>query len=346
MDYQIIINDYIGDHWAGTDKVSIQNQIAKYKDEHVDVKISSLGGSLDDGLDIRQQFIDHGDVTAHLHGFVASAATVIAMGAKKIVMGKYALFLVHQCSNTVLVWEQMNADDLQALIEQLQKNKEDNEKIDQVLAAMYASRCKNHTQEELLELLKESKWLTAQEALEWGFIDEIADTDEDAPQMTNSLAKKFNAAGLPLTGLEIQPDGGSFARSILDSLKSIKDILTPKPKNSAVEEHSTKLITMNEELIKVNALLAVESLTFEDGKIALTEDQMKAVENRLNELESQHDADVNTIAERDNTISELTEQVAALQAAPADETSVVDEASVENHPVTSKDLFNNIKDLI
>lgn len=346
MDYQIIINDYIGDHWAGTDKVSIQNQIAKYKDEHVDVKISSLGGSLDDGLDIRQQFIDHGDVTAHLHGFVASAATVIAMGAKKIVMGKYALFLVHQCSNTVLVWEQMNADDLQSLIEQLQKNKEDNEKIDQVLAAMYASRCKNHTQEELLELLKESKWLTAQEALEWGFIDEIADTDEDAPQMTNSLAKKFNAAGLPLTGLEIQPDGGSFARSILDSLKSIKDILTPKPKNSAVEEHSTKLITMNEELIKVNALLAVESLTFEDGKIALTEDQMKAVENRLNELESQHDADVNTIAERDNTISELTEQVAALQAAPADETSVVDEASVENHPVTSKDLFNNIKDLI
>lgn len=346
MDYQIIINDYIGDHWAGTDKVSIQNQIAKYKDVHVDVKISSLGGSLDDGLDIRQQFIDHGDVTAHLHGFVASAATVIAMGAKKIVMGKYALFLVHQCSNTVLVWEQMTADDLQALIEQLQKNKEDNEKIDQVLAAMYASRCKNHTQEELLELLKESKWLTAQEALEWGFIDEIADTDEDAPQMTNSLAKKFNAAGLPLTGLEIQPDGGSFARSILDSLKSIKDILTSKPKNSAVEEHSTKLITMNEELIKVNALLAVESLTFEDGKIALTEDQMKAVENRLNELESQHDADVNTIAERDNTISELTEQVAALQAAPADETSVVDEASVENHPVTSKDLFNNIKDLI
>lgn len=346
MDYQIIINDYIGDYWAGTDKVSIQNQIAKYKDEHIDVKISSLGGSLDDGLDIRQQFIDHGDVTAHLHGFVASAATVIAMGAKKIVMGKYALFLVHQCSNTVLVWEQMNSDDLQALIEQLQKNKEDNEKIDQVLAAMYASRCKNHTQEELLDLLKESKWLTAQEALEWGFIDEIADTDEDAPQMTNSLAKKFNAAGLPLTGLEIQPDGGSFARSILDSLKSIKDILTPKPKNSAVEEHSTKLITMNEELIKVNALLAVESLTFEDGKIALNEDQMKAVENRLNELESQHDADVNTIAERDNTISELTEQVAALQAAPADETSVVDEASVENHPVTSKDLFNNIKDLI
>ena len=153
MDYQIIIDDYIGDWWSGTDKQSIRQKLASYKGKHVDVKISSLGGSLDDGLDIRQQFLDHGDVTAFLHGFVASAATVIAMGAKKIVMGKYALFLVHQCSNYVFEWGQMNATELQELIDRLQKNKEDNEKIDMVLAAMYASRCKNHTQEELLDLI-------------------------------------------------------------------------------------------------------------------------------------------------------------------------------------------------
>ncbi|MBQ7690481.1 MAG: ATP-dependent Clp protease proteolytic subunit, partial [Muribaculaceae bacterium] len=93
MNYQIIIDDYIGDWLSDTDKQSVRRKLDSYKGKHVDVKISSLGGSLDDGLDIRQQFIDHGDVTAYLHGFVASAATVIAMGAKKIVMGKYALFL-------------------------------------------------------------------------------------------------------------------------------------------------------------------------------------------------------------------------------------------------------------
>lgn len=228
MDYQIIINDYIGDWWSGTDKQSIRQKLASYKGKHVDVKISSLGGSLDDGLDIRQQFLDHGDVTAFLHGFVASAATVIAMGAKKIVMGKYALFLVHQCSNYVFEWGQMNATELQELIDRLQKNKEDNEKIDMVLAAMYASRCKNHTQEELLDLLKESKWLTAQEALDWGFVDEILDADEEAPELTNAIAKKFNAAGLPLTGLEIQPERGGLLQSIFDSLKAIKDMISPK----------------------------------------------------------------------------------------------------------------------
>lgn len=347
MDYQIIIDDYIGDWWSGTDKQSIRQKLASYKGKHVDVKISSLGGSLDDGLDIRQQFLDHGDVTAFLHGFVASAATVIAMGAKKIVMGKYALFLVHQCSNYVFEWGQMNATELQELIDRLQKNKEDNEKIDMVLAAMYASRCKNHTQEELLDLLKESKWLTAQEALDWGFVDEILDADEEAPELTNAIAKKFNAAGLPLTGLEIQPERGGLLQSIFDSLKAIKDMISPKDKLATCnEDTSTIIVNMEKEFKTVASVLKVDTLASQDGSVTLTADQMQAIEDRLNALESQHSDDANTIAERDNTINALEQQVQNLQAAPADETSKVDEANTDNQPRTSKDMFNSIKDLI
>ncbi len=347
MDYQIIIDDYIGDWWSGTDKQSIRQKLASYKGKHVDVKISSLGGSLDDGLDIRQQFLDHGDVTAFLHGFVASAATVIAMGAKKIVMGKYALFLVHQCSNYVFEWGQMNATELQELIDRLQKNKEDNEKIDMVLAAMYASRCKNHTQEELLDLLKESKWLTAQEALDWGFVDEILDADEEAPELTNAIAKKFNAAGLPLTGLEIQPERGGLLQSIFDSLKAIKDMISPKDKLATCnEDTSTIIVNMEKEFKTVASVLKVDTLASQDGSVTLTADQMQAIEDRLNALESQHSDDANTIAERDNTINALEQQVQNLQAAPADETSKVDEADTDNQPRTSKDMFNSIKDLI
>jgi ATP-dependent protease ClpP protease subunit len=347
MDYQLIIDDYIGDWWSGTDKQSIRQKLASYKGKHVDVKISSLGGSLDDGLDIRQQFLDHGDVTAFLHGFVASAATVIAMGAKKIVMGKYALFLVHQCSNYVFEWGQMNATELQELIDRLQKNKEDNEKIDMVLAAMYASRCKNHTQEELLDLLKESKWLTAQEALDWGFVDEILDADEEAPELTNAIAKKFNAAGLPLTGLEIQPERGGMLQSIFDSLKAIKDMISPKDKLATCnEDTSTIIVNMEKEFKTVASVLKVDTLASQDGSVTLTADQMQAIEDRLNALESQHTDDANTIAERDNTIDKLEQQVKNLQAAPADETSKVDEADTDNQPRTSKDMFNSIKDLI
>lgn len=345
MDYQLIIDDYIGGWW-GNSKRQIRNRLSEYADQHVDVKISSLGGSLDDGLDIRQQFIDHGDVTAYLHGFVASAATIIAMGAKHIVMGKYALFLVHQCSNEVFVWNQMNASDLEALIDQLKKNMEENAKIDTVLAAMYASRCKNHSQEELLDLLKESKWLTAQEALDWGFIDEILEEDDEAPELTNALAKKFNAAGLPLTGLEIQPDRGGMLQAIFDSLKTIKDMITPKDKLAACEDTSSNQLYMDKEFKTVASVLKVDSLASKDGSVTLTAEQMQAIEDRLNALESQHSDDANTIAERDNTIDNLEQQVKNLQAAPADETSKVDEADTDNQPRTSKDMFNSIKDLI
>lgn len=346
MDYQLIIDDYIGG-WCANSKRQIRNRLSEYADQHVDVKISSLGGSLDDGLDIRQQFIDHGDVTAYLHGFVASAATIIAMGAKHIVMGKYALFLVHQCSNEVFVWEQMNASDLEALIDQLKKNMEENAKIDTVLAAMYASRCKGHSRDELLDLLKESKWLTAQEALDWGFIDEILEDDDEAPELTNALAKKFNAAGLPLTGLEIQPDRGGMLQAIFDSLKAIKDMISPKYKLATCNEYtSTIIVNMEKEFKTVASVLKVDTLASQNGSVTLTADQLQAIEDRLNALESQHSDDAKTIAERDNTIDNLEQQVKNLQAAPADETSKVDEADTDNQPRNSKDMFNSIKDLI
>lgn len=344
MEYQLIIDDYIGGWW-GYNKRSIRDRLAQFKGKHVDAKISSLGGSLDDGLDIRQQFIDHGDVTAHLHGFVASAATVIAMGAKHIVMGKYALFLVHKCSNEVFVWEQMNADDLQALIDNLTKNKEENDKIDQLLAAMYAARCKNHTQDELLDLLKESKWLTAQEALDWGFIDEIIDeNDTEQPLLDNALANKFNAMGLPLNGLEIQPDNSSILRTVLNAIRDLRELFN-KHSNDKTADNGTNVIIMNREFQTVAAVLKMDTIATQNDAVTLTADQMQAIEDRLNELQSQHNDDANTIAERDKTITALQEQVRNLQAAPADETSAVDEAEVKQ-PVNAKDLYNNIKHLI
>ena len=93
-------------------------------------------------------------------------------------------------------------------------------------------------------------------------------------------------------------------------------------------------------------MLKVDSLASKDGSVTLTAEQMQAIEDRLNELDSRHSDDANTIAERDNTINTLEQQVKNLQEAPADETNKVDEADTDNQPRTSKDMFNSIKDLI
>ena len=63
---------------------------------------------------------------------------------------------------------------------------------------------------------------------------------------------------------------------------------------------------------------------------------------------AQHTADADAIAERDNTIAALNEQIENLQAQPADETNMVDEASEDNlvAPVNSIEMYNQIKDIL
>ena len=141
MNYHLILNTTIG-CW-NCSKTAVREALSRYKDKPVNVLISSPGGFLDDGLNIMQQFRDHGDVTAYISGFTASAATVAAMGAKKIVMGKYSFFLVHKCSNFIDAWGSYNADQIQKLIDELTANKKENDKIDVVLAQLYADRCDN-----------------------------------------------------------------------------------------------------------------------------------------------------------------------------------------------------------
>lgn len=123
-------------------------------------------------------------------------------------------------------------------------------------------------------------------------------------------------------------------------------MLTPKNKLAACDDTSTKLVIMEKKFTNVASLLNLEAIAMTDGSATLTADQMQAIEDRLNALESQHHADANTIAERDNTINDLEQQVKNLQAAPAAETSKVDEADTATQPRNSKEMFNSIKELI
>jgi enoyl-CoA hydratase/carnithine racemase len=202
-----------------------------------------------------------------------------------------------------------------------------------------------------MALLDESKWLTAQEALEWGFVDEIVDQpEEDAPEVTKAMAKKFNAVGLPLAGLEIQNESLSsrILHEVLDAIRALSSKLDSRA--TEVTNHNTE--PSMKKFINFVALamaLAMDKLECEEGGTCqLTDEQLGALDSKMNELTSQHDADQQAIAERDTTIAELREQVANLQKAPGEETTKVDETTGEEAPAatTSKDLYDSIKDII
>ena len=323
MRYQLTIDDYIGD-W-GYSKRYVRQVLAGYAGKHVDVKISSLGGDLNHALDIRKQFLDHGDVTVHLSGFVSSAATVIAMGAKRIIISKYAMFLVHKCSNFVDAWGSYNADEMAALIEKLTENKQENDKIDVVLATMYAEKCKKKVSE-ILDVLKRGAWLTAQEAYDMGFVDEIS--DEEAGVKLNCSADtlaKFAAIGLPLDGLKVNQ----------------QPVEEPKNNNKPMNKKTF-------DFKAAGALLNQTEITPDnDGYVSVTAEDFEKLSKKLAELETAATQNAADIKEKDDKIASLNEQVENLKKQPADETTDIkdDGADADDKKVNSKSLYDSVKEM-
>lgn len=335
MTYNIEIDDYIG-RW-GVSKQNISGQLGALKNKDVAVRINSLGGLLDHGLDIRQQFIDHGRVTAYLFGYVASAATVASLGASEIRISRYAFYLVHKVSNWVDAWGQMNADQIDELIEQLKQNKLENDKMDLVLAQMYANKCKKKVND-ILDILKKGEWLTAQEALDYGFVDAIIE-DGEKLNFSAALSDKFNSLGLPALPVARKEEGSSLLNKIAAGMEVLMGHINKKDDKTVVTDNQIKIDkNMKNDFIRVNTILNVGGLEFENGKVTLTEAQVKSLNDRMDALE----ADVQA---KQTTIDGQTTQIDNLKNAAGDDTTKINGGDSEddgNAFKTANDLYNRV----
>lgn len=317
MNFQIDIDGQIGQY--GYSKQYVRQILAQYKGQPVNVRVNSLGGSLDDALDIAARFNEHGDVTVYMFGYCASAATVLALGAKKTVIDENAFYLVHKVMNWVDIWDTLNADQLQDLIDELEKNKRDNEKMDLVLAKMYAKKS-GHTANEIMAVLKEAAWLTADEAKNWGFVDEIGTGLKYAPA---AIENKLNAFGLPL------PKPRENKLSAIDKIKNM---------------FNKNVSAMLTNYLNLNALLKVEGFEDKENSVSMTADQLTAIDNELKANAAAIESLKADNEAKENTIKELQEKVAALENLPGDETKHV-EPEVDN-AVSAASMYENIKNLI
>ncbi len=317
MNFQIDIDGQIGQY--GYSKQYVRQILAQYKGQPVNVRVNSLGGSLDDALDIAARFNEHGDVTVFMFGYCASAATVLALGAKKTVIDENAFYLVHKVMNWVDIWDTLNADQLQDLIDELEKNKRDNEKMDLVLAKMYAKKS-GHTANEIMAVLKEAAWLTADEAKKWGFVDEIGTGLKYAPA---AIENQLNAFGLPL------PKPREKKQSVIDSIKNM---------------FNNKFTAMLTNYLNLNALLKVEGFEERENSVSMTAEQLTAIDNELKANVAEIESLKADNEAKENQIKELQEKVAALENLPGDETKHV-EPEVDN-AVSAASMYENIKNLI
>lgn len=306
MKYDFEINDYIGG-WPSGNRMWVREQLFRCKGRPVTVRISSLGGALDHGLDIRSQFVEHGQVTVHLFGLTASAATVIAMGARVVKMSRHAAILIHKCSNWMEEWGQLNADELQGVIERLEAQKRRQEALDVVIAQCYAQRMQRPLSE-ISDLLKEERWLTADEALRLGLVDELIDDEPErrTQDFFVTAPSDLKALGLPaapkaLAAFTAHDDApASPWRGIMERLDAIKrgigealGLARGGIPGHGGQEGGEDGITNRDNIMKkfftnVCALLALqEGLDVVDGNISLTEAQVQRIEDHMSSLGDQ-----------------------------------------------------------
>ena len=282
---------------ADFDRNYVDFVLAKSNGEPVSVLIDSLGGSLATALSIASAFRNHGDVSVHFVGMNASAATIASLGAKHISIDANAMYLVHKCSTEFFRWCDLNADNTQDLINELEAQKSDLDKLDANIASMYSAKCRRE-KNELLDLMKVGGWLSAQEALDWGFVDEITNSNEQAPVLTDALASAMANAGMPIPNIPVQDRNSLFAK-FLASLSSL----------FKSENQSQNSNTMNITFKNIGKILNVEELNAEDNKVSLSVENLNAIEATLDKQAKE--------------IASLNERISALASAPADSSTVV-----------------------
>ena len=277
--YQLHLKGFVGGYDFDADYVDYI--LNKNKDNEVHVLIDSLGGRSNTALSIFSAFKRHGNVNVHFVGMNASAATIASLGAKHITMDASAMYLVHKCSIGFFEWGQLNSDGLQALIDNIEHQKADLDKLDANIAQMYATRCKKEPAE-LLDLMKAGGWLTAQEALAWGFVDELTDyEDETAPVLTETMANAMSAAGIPVPDMPTMKMTSQEQSAIAKFLSSLTQFFKNNKNQDFI--NSQTLTPMKKIFTSICAILACEHLLSNDGKITLEDAQLESIETAISQ---------------------------------------------------------------
>lgn len=328
--YDIYINGNIG--WPFSAEY-VRGELEKLDGAHAEVLISSLGGSVLDALQIRQLFADHGDVTVHLHGFVASAATIIAMGAREVRMGRYALMLVHRCSNWVDTWGMMNAEEIEQTIRSLNRDKEDLEVIDRVVASIYADRCGKKV-EDCAAMMQEARWMTADECLEHGLVDKIESDEVPATAGDDGTVAGLAACGYPLPDLSGRTQKPGIVEALTQALRNLfgaKPAETPATAEAPQPEEPAA-----EEPAEEPQPEAPAEEPAEEEQPEAPADEPQAVTDREEQLTQE--------------VAELRAQLAALQAADGDDTTstegdTADDSDTDYHAAARRS-FERLKGLM
>lgn len=140
------------------------------RENPVTVRLNSGGGVATEGAAIHNALAAHkGEVTVVVEGIAASAASLIAMGAKKTLMSPGSVLMIHDPMTLTMG----NAAQHHKTIEAL-------DALANSYASIYADKS-GMTTDEARELMRAETWMTRDKAIELGFADGKTESGEVQP---------------------------------------------------------------------------------------------------------------------------------------------------------------------
>ncbi len=159
--------------------------LSEHAGEDVTILLDSEGGSVTDGLSIYNAIMQYsGNVTVHIDAICASIATVIACAADRVVMNSNAKFMIHRAW-TVAMGNSVEFRSMVAILELM----------DADIASAYGDKT-DLPEDELLAMMEAETWMSAEQAYDLGFIDEVNEISRKMkePEKKAEVISPFYAA--------------------------------------------------------------------------------------------------------------------------------------------------------
>ena len=235
----MLYGDIAESFWGDTISAKeVTEYLADLDVENIDVYINSNGGVVDTAIAINNALRRHkAKVTVNIDGIAASAATLITCAGDIVRMPKNALFMIHNPS-TIAMGDS----------EEMRKQADVLEKYKNSITETYLQKV-NIDKEKLSELMDNETWLNAEEALEYGFIDEITE-NTDIQVVENKVISNnmvFNMAEFKNFNVDknIKNNGKGSGKMTKDEIKAqFPDIyaeIVNEGKEIGVKEERTRI---------------------------------------------------------------------------------------------------------
>ncbi|MFJ7993597.1 head maturation protease, ClpP-related [Peribacillus frigoritolerans] len=193
--------------YDATSANDVRRALDGVKASTIRIKLNSGGGDAFDGIEIYNYLKDHSaHVIVEVTALAASAASIIAMGADEIIMRTGSNLMIHEAAT----FAYGTKSDIQKTMNAL-------ETIDESIVSIYKQRT-GLSSEEIRNMIEAETWLTAEEALEKGFVDSI-ETAEDPDEPERDDFINFNNEQM----------NSIVAKVTANLQKNIKQTNEPKP---------------------------------------------------------------------------------------------------------------------